>query len=248
MNAVVRNRSTVLLELANSTQWTVQVLARGNSAGGNPQTQRGALKKAASASALALHSISTSPRPIYRENGIATSRIPSGSCSISAVAELGSGSAGAAALVSVTKATHERESQITPEERRISGRPLSGSARGQRHLQGAMGRSDEFHWVTDAEPHSTRRREILAKHGDKVRKLYGYDHSTAWQVSGPFALTNGYRWAFLVRADGICYCSWTSHKWEHAQNNSSMESAYFCLHSDGSVVPSIENVSATLAL
>ena len=64
MNAVVRNRSTVLLELANSTQWTVQVLARGNSAGGNPQTQRGALKKAASASALALHSISTSPRPI----------------------------------------------------------------------------------------------------------------------------------------------------------------------------------------
>jgi len=47
-----------------------------------------------------------------------------------------------------------------------------------------MGRSDEFHWVTDAEPHSTRRREILAKHGDKVRKLYGYDHSTAVQVSG----------------------------------------------------------------
>ena len=48
-----------------------------------------------------------------------------------------------------------------------------------------MGRSDEFHWVTDAEPHSTRRREILAKHGDKVRKLYGYDHSTAVQVRRP---------------------------------------------------------------
>ncbi|CAK0780311.1 hypothetical protein CVIRNUC_005008 [Coccomyxa viridis] len=51
-----------------------------------------------------------------------------------------------------------------------------------------MGRSDEFHWVTDAEPHSTRRREILAKHGDKVRKLYGYDHSTAVQVVAVMAV------------------------------------------------------------
>ena len=72
-----------------------------------------------------------------------------------------------------------------------------------------MGRSDEFHWVTDAEPHSTRRREILAKHGDKVRKLYGYDHSTAWQVSGPLTfdqrLTLGLpcagRWCFLLLVD-----------------------------------------------
>lgn len=60
-----------------------------------------------------------------------------------------------------------------------------------------MGRSDEFHWVTDAEPHSTRRREILSKYGDKVRALYGYDHSTAVQVQlfcvacRVLALTNG---------------------------------------------------------
>lgn len=40
----------------------------------------------------------------------------------------------------------------------------------------------EFLWVTNAEPHATRRREILAKHGPQVRKLYGTDLSTAWQV------------------------------------------------------------------
>ncbi|KAK9914834.1 hypothetical protein WJX75_001152 [Coccomyxa subellipsoidea] len=51
-----------------------------------------------------------------------------------------------------------------------------------------MGRSDEFHWVTDAEPHSTRRRAILSKYGDKVRALYGYDHSTAVQVVCVMAL------------------------------------------------------------
>ena len=45
-----------------------------------------------------------------------------------------------------------------------------------------MGRSEEFTWVTDAEPHSTRRREILSKYGDRVRALYGYDNSTAVQV------------------------------------------------------------------
>ena len=80
-----------------------------------------------------------------------------------------------------------------------------------------MGRSDEFHWVTDAEPHSTRRREILAKHGDKVRKLYGYDHSTAVQVSGALlfdqrltlGLSCAVRWYLvlvlpLLEGAGIC--------------------------------------------
>ncbi len=41
----------------------------------------------------------------------------------------------------------------------------------------------KFHWVTNGEPHSIRRREILAKYGDKVKKLYGYDVLTAWVVS-----------------------------------------------------------------
>lgn len=40
----------------------------------------------------------------------------------------------------------------------------------------------DFMWVTNAEPHATRRKEILAKHGAEVRKLYGTDVSTAWQV------------------------------------------------------------------
>ena len=40
-----------------------------------------------------------------------------------------------------------------------------------------------YHWVTNGEPHSLRRREILSKYGDQIRKLYGYDHATAWQVS-----------------------------------------------------------------
>jgi hypothetical protein len=41
----------------------------------------------------------------------------------------------------------------------------------------------KFHWVTSGEPHAMRRREILAKYGSEVRKLYGYDHKTAWVVS-----------------------------------------------------------------
>lgn len=70
---------------------------------------------------------------------------------------------------------------------------MCGFGEPKRRQQGAMGRSDEFHWVTDAEPHATRRREILGKHGDKVRKLYGYDHSTAVQVCWHVPLTNGSR-------------------------------------------------------
>ena len=41
----------------------------------------------------------------------------------------------------------------------------------------------DFFWVTNAEPHYTRRRQILAKYGPQVRKLYGTDISTAWQAS-----------------------------------------------------------------
>ena len=41
----------------------------------------------------------------------------------------------------------------------------------------------KFHWVTNGEPHAIRRREILSKYGSEVRKLYGYDHQTAWVVS-----------------------------------------------------------------
>ena len=47
----------------------------------------------------------------------------------------------------------------------------------------------EFYWSAEAEPHSQRRREILAKYGPQVRALYGYDNRTAVQVrpaSGPY--------------------------------------------------------------
>ena len=47
---------------------------------------------------------------------------------------------------------------------------------------GAALADHEFTWVTDAEPHATRRRAILAKYGKQVRELYGYDNWTAVQV------------------------------------------------------------------
>lgn len=41
----------------------------------------------------------------------------------------------------------------------------------------------QFYWSQGGEPHVLRRKQILAKYGDQVRKLYGYDHSTAVTVS-----------------------------------------------------------------
>lgn len=42
--------------------------------------------------------------------------------------------------------------------------------------------ASRFLWVSSGEPHAIRRRELLSKYGDKIRKLYGYDHATAYQV------------------------------------------------------------------
>jgi sphingolipid delta-4 desaturase len=36
-----------------------------------------------------------------------------------------------------------------------------------------------YKWATNGEPHAIRRREILNKYGDQVRKLYGHDTKTA---------------------------------------------------------------------
>lgn len=47
---------------------------------------------------------------------------------------------------------------------------------------GAAAEENDFYWVSDAEPHSRRRKQMLAKYGDQVRALYGYDVSTAYQA------------------------------------------------------------------
>ena len=47
---------------------------------------------------------------------------------------------------------------------------------------GAPSKTHEFLWTSTVEPHAARRKAILAAHGDEVRKLYGYDVSTAVQV------------------------------------------------------------------
>jgi hypothetical protein len=41
---------------------------------------------------------------------------------------------------------------------------------------------EQFVWKAEKEPHSTRRRAILAKHGEEVRALYGHDWTTGAQV------------------------------------------------------------------
>lgn len=48
---------------------------------------------------------------------------------------------------------------------------IQNTAAGQKYL-----------WITNGEPHSIRRREILSKYGNEVRKLYGYDYRTGIQV------------------------------------------------------------------
>ena len=47
---------------------------------------------------------------------------------------------------------------------------------------------DEFFWVDSNEPHAQRRKAVLAKYGNQVRKLYGYDNRTAYQVKRLLAL------------------------------------------------------------
>ena len=88
---------------------------------------------------------------------------------------------------SLHKAVHFEDSRASEGGAALG--PDSRAAEGQRTAGDAlaapdrgMGRSDEFYWAADAEPHSRRRREILDKYGDKVRALYGFDHSTAAQV------------------------------------------------------------------
>ena len=39
--------------------------------------------------------------------------------------------------------------------------------------------ANRFLWVSSGEPHAIRRRELLSKYGEQMRKLYGYDHATA---------------------------------------------------------------------
>jgi Sphingolipid Delta4-desaturase (DES) len=40
----------------------------------------------------------------------------------------------------------------------------------------------EFYWSPNGEPHSKRRKELLAKYGDQIRPLYGNDPWTGYQV------------------------------------------------------------------
>lgn len=59
----------------------------------------------------------------------------------------------------------------------------------------------DFFWVTNAEPHYTRRRQILAKYGPQIRKLYGTDISTAWQVSTAASTDTASCWTDCWKGD-----------------------------------------------
>ena len=61
----------------------------------------------------------------------------------------------------------------------------------------------EFYWSAEAEPHSQRRREILAKYGPQVRALYGYDNRTAVQVRSALRFRYG---APLQRLLAVAAC------------------------------------------
>lgn len=52
-----------------------------------------------------------------------------------------------------------------------TGTDIINTSAGQKYL-----------WVTNGEPHSIRRREILNRYGAQIRKLYGYDYRTGLQV------------------------------------------------------------------
>lgn len=77
---------------------------------------------------------------------------------------------------------------------RVGLRPPAAACRGRRRpvtllalpthcpsIRPAPPRS-RFLWVSSGEPHAIRRRELLSKYGEQIRKLYGYDHATAYQV------------------------------------------------------------------
>jgi sphingolipid 4-desaturase/C4-monooxygenase len=75
--------------------------------------------------------------------------------------------------------------------------------KGEDVLNTTVGRS--YRWVTNGEPHAIRRREILNKYGDEVKKLYGYDTKTAWIVFGVVVsqfvvayAVRGWSWAALA--------------------------------------------------
>lgn len=53
-----------------------------------------------------------------------------------------------------------------------------------------------FLWVSSGEPHAIRRRELLSKYGEQIRKLYGYDHATAYQVGG--GTSEVFAWLFKL--------------------------------------------------
>lgn len=58
--------------------------------------------------------------------------------------------------------------------------------------------ASRFLWVSSGEPHAIRRRELLSKYGDQIRKLYGYDHATAYQVGAHGGAGRGSGGALLV--------------------------------------------------
>lgn len=60
--------------------------------------------------------------------------------------------------------------------------PLINPTRISYTMVAQLAPKDRFYWSQGGEPHSQRRREILAKYGDQIRKLYGYDNRTAYQV------------------------------------------------------------------
>ena len=57
---------------------------------------------------------------------------------------------------------------------------------------------DDFFWVDSNEPHAQRRKAVLAKYGNQVRKLYGYDNKTAYQVCCALSQSAGYTAASCV--------------------------------------------------